>query len=372
MTWNRAGGHRLASRNRIVLSNKFFSRLINHASVADVSIEAADSGRWIKKLSDDDQALMTSADCKDVLKLTRTLRAVHLTLADKRWLVCWGFSELQSIPEGLLPTNITPALLCLSVEEADITPAASALKIKEAIEAFHKDQDGYEGHDLEDVLPLFGDCQAFCIEPDFEYTSTFPRLIGLVYISSYFDGPMELSDKTLEDIAGLFETGSKYLPYELLLQGVLSISWRGFFLELYRCIEQLFPAAVLPGFVDDLGEKRPLIELAKILETRLSWRPRENEALIELLKVLDEAELDVFRKALAIQIDEDVEPRVAVGRRVYALRNGFVHFRPALEDNAIAKIDIDLLLQAMMSFVMKAYDRHASRFHGPLLDEVAS
>lgn len=120
MIWNHAGEHRLASRNRILLSNKFFSRLINHAEKDEVSIDAKSSGRWLKKLSDDDLALMTKADCPDVLKLTRTLRAVHVSLENERWLVCWGFSELQSVPDGLVPTDVTPALLCLSVEEADV------------------------------------------------------------------------------------------------------------------------------------------------------------------------------------------------------------------------------------------------------------
>ncbi len=354
-----------------MLSNKFFSRLISHAEKAGVTIEGPHSGRWIKKQNENDLTLMTKADCSDVLKLTRTLRAVKIKHETESWLVCWGFSELQSVPDGLLAIDVTPALFCISVEEADIRPTATGLEVKEAIDAFHKDQDGYEGHDLEDISRLFDVCQAFKIDPNFYYASDFPRLIGLIFVTSYFDGPMDLSEPTLEKMATIFETGSEYLPYELLLQGVLSISWRGFFLELYRCVEQLFPAAVLPDFVNDLGDVRPLIDLAKILETRLSWRPKENEALVELFRGLPEDDLNLFQRALGLQFSEGADPYEVVGRRVYALRNSFVHFRPALEDAKMDKIDVDLLLQAMMNFVMNVYDCHASRFHGPLSIEVA-
>lgn len=269
----------MANRNRIALNQQLFSRLIDHANQDGANIQNETEARWLARLNEDDARMMASAKVAGITKLTRTLRAAELNHDGSTYFVFWGFSRVQNIPDGLVETDITPALFLVSAVEGTVPPVAGGLEIKEAVEGLYKGVDEYNGHGLETIIPLYPSCQVFAANVDYEFTRSLARVTGALVARSYDNGPIEMSEETLSAASNIFEAGSAYLPFEIILQGLMSISWRGFYLGLYRCIEQLFPVTALKKFLEETGEQRPIIDLAELFEKQLSWRPKEEPSL---------------------------------------------------------------------------------------------
>ena len=130
---------------------------------------------------------------------------------------------------------------------------------------------------LEDISALFPSILVIEASKNYLYTEDIDRVSGVMAAISYFDGPIALSKSTIDGISTLFQTGSKYIPYEIVLQGIFSISWGGLYVELYRCIEPLFSIPRLRALTKGSNSEKPLGEIMGLLEKHLSWRPKEDE-----------------------------------------------------------------------------------------------
>lgn len=357
----------MASRNRIALNQTFFSRLIEHASLNGVEIQNPTEGRWIARLSDDDAQLMTKADVIGLQKLTKSLRVVALSFESKKYIVFFGLSEVKDLPEGLSEVDITPALFLVPVVEAGVLPSATGFAVKEAVEGLYQGVVDYSGHDLNEILALYPNCQAFVADTNYDFTGSLPRVIGTMIARSYENGPIELSRETLAIASDLFEEGSPHLPYEVILQGLMSISWRGFYLGLYRCIEQLFPVSALANLIRETGDDRPIIDIAEILERQLAWRPKEDVALEGLMKGVSGELVGHFITCLQIQVPEHTSYEKSVAKRIYSLRNGMVHFRPGVSSvDELGEQREDTMVRLMVELVAELYSQHGAAFHGDL------
>src|SRR5690606_22332176 len=95
--------------------------------------------------------------------------------------------------------------------------------------------------------------------------------------------PLEFDSNLQSRLLALFESGADTIPFSLPLQGLLSYSWPSLFLDLYRCLEQLYTALKLKSLVGKISHNGSLADLAYLLEDELSWRPKEQDALASIL-----------------------------------------------------------------------------------------
>jgi hypothetical protein len=115
------------------------------------------------------------------------------------------------------------------------------------------------------------------------------------------------------------------------------------------------------GLISSLGISRSWVEMAQQLEFHLSWYPREEPSLEALFRSASLSDLARLLKALGEDLKEDNNVHVVAARRVYALRNALVHYRPFHQAFSFAKIDWNRLCEAMSSLVMDFYDTAATR-----------
>ena len=354
----------MANRSRIEMSQQIFQRLILQAANAGVTIPDVDKPRWIQKLNDDDASLMAKADVSSQQKITRQISAIQIEHDETRYFAVLGLGEIDTAPGGLEPIELTPGLFSAAVTQSDIPPSATGLEILNTIGVLHAEDAGFEGYDLSDIALLFPSIAIYEADQNYEYTSTVVRVLGALTAQSYADGPIAPSASTLAKVSSLFESGSEHVPFENILQGLLSISWGGFFLELYRAVEQLYAVPRLSALVEAWPTPLPYRQLADLLESHLSWRPKEDEALAKIIGECDAAIVQPLIENFCKGRETDQEISAEkVATDIYKVRNRLVHFRAALGEIKHTDDVWDLMIAAMLDLVRDIYQRHGDRFN---------
>ncbi len=352
------------ARNRIQMIKVLFERLADHAAQAGDPITNSESVRWIKRKSDADARLMASASAKARI-VTRQIRLVRVDSEDECFFCMFGLPEPEGISPELEVMDPTPGLFTLSILEASMRPPVSvtATAIKEILDVQFQDNGaGYDGHDLDDIMPLFPALVVYRATAPAEYQKSTDRVLGSILVRTYLDGPISLEPDTIAKLTKVFETDSRFIPFRNLVQGVLSISWENLFLECYRCIEQLYGMKrfqELRGALNFVSSPR---NLAKALENHLAWRPRESEAFIALLNLCDAGMIAGVCVGMAVAGDTHERRCSKLVDILYGLRNTIVHYRPS--DLAIQRTDAEwnVIICGMLDIVSDLYNNHASAF----------
>ncbi|MDB5586884.1 MAG: hypothetical protein JWP26_1854 [Devosia sp.] len=357
----------MANRNRKKMSAATFKKLVDHAAAYGTDIANADKVRWIKRLRDEDAELMSKADVIDRRKITRQMRAVLFEHEDRRFVAFFGFASVDDmpngLPEGLTEIELTPGTFGISVTETEVMPRATAAEIRELIESEFEGVENYEGHELQAIRDLFPRILIVEASVDFTYTSDIDRVLGAMVAATYIDGPIALSEATLNAASELFSSGSEYIPYQNVLQGVLSIYWGGFFVDLYRCVEQLYAVPRLLDLTKDWSSSRSIAELADLLDKRLAWRPREEEALIRVIGGCPLATAKKLISAFGGKLEETSIPADIAARHVYNMRNGLVHFRGDTKIAQPTDDQWDQIILAMIGLVSETYAAFGKQYH---------
>lgn len=353
------------ARNRIEMNGILFERLIEYAAQAGDSVANRDAGRWISRKEDADAALMANATT-EVRIVTRQIRFVNVEHEGERYFCTFGLPEPDEVPPDLEITNVTPGLFTIAVLEAQVRPPMSvtSAEIKQVLDDRYKGNAGYDGHDLEEIEPLFPALLVFRATAAADYHAITERVLGSILARTYFDGPISLEPDTVAVLTRVFEADSARIPFRNLVQGVLSISWENLFLETYRCIEQLYGMKRFGMLKAKLNFAESPRDLAKVLEDHLSWRPKEAEAFIALVNLCDEALILTVCTGLAIQVDMHERRCSRMVEELYGLRNTIVHYRPAHEMVQKTDADWNIIVRGMLEIVAQLYNDHADEFFG--------
>lgn len=345
------------------MSQELFRRLIARAEIDGTPLRDRSQNRWIERLSVGDADLMATADV-EALALSRQVRAARVSHHDRVYFIFFGFGPPTDSVLGLSSVDATPGLFALAVLHLDIAATATPWAIREAVEAFHAGVGGYSGHGLAQIMPLFPELRFFSADVNFPFTTDIIRATGSYASRTYADGPLAFEDETCETLATSFEAGHATIPHMLVLQGVLSFSWASLYLEIYRCIEQLFAVPRISALVKEWPSNLALYDVAELVERHLSWRPREDESLAKILRNCDSGSVDIALDAFGCSPSEVEDQRVGqVARSIYGLRNQLVHFRPHKDVPTRNDQSWNLIIRAMLLCVFEIYDAVGAAFH---------
>jgi hypothetical protein len=345
------------------MSADLFGRLISRLEEEGFGLATSAKARWLKRLSDPDAELMAKADV-ETLVLSRRARVASVNHEDATYFIFRGFPPSPDYIPGLDSVPATPGLFTIAVTELDLLPRAPVGSIRDAIEDFHGELPGYEGHDLDTIADLFPRLQYFRASPDYEFTSSLVRTAGSFVSHSYQDGPLHLSSDTKAWLQELFEAGNIYIPFPLILQGMMSFSWTSFYLEAYRCIEQMFSVPRVSSLVANWPTNLSHFEVAELLERHLSWRPKEDESLAKIIEFCSPDSVQTVVEAFGIETSQETEnvSRIAA-RAIYDLRNGLVHFRPSKSSNSLSDDSWNKVIIALISCISDIYEATGRDFH---------
>jgi len=350
------------------MSKALFDRLAEHAASDGAPTSRPEAGRYIKRLNFEDAKLLAEASATAVV-VTRQVRFVRIEQADMLYFCTFGLPEPEESLAGLEIVPLTPGILTLAVLEAGVRPSrtVTAAMIKDAVDDYYVGNDlGYDGHELDDVSSFFPSIVVYRAIDTLEFHRITERVLGSILVRTYLDGPIPLEPDTVSNLARVFEAESPLIPFRNLIQGILSISWENLFVEIYRCVEQLYALPRVGRLKAAITYAASARELATILEDHLSWYPKEEEAFRALVRGCDEALVSVICAGLTGGQSDTHDGRCdAAVRELYSLRNRIVHYRPAHELIVKSDADWNIIVRGMLDVVSHLYSAHGETFFGP-------
>lgn len=126
-----------------------------------------------------------------------------------------------------------------------------------------------------------------------------------------------------------FTTQSRKIPTIYFCDALLEYRWRSAFVEIYRCIESMFPIVwiekMLEGSTDnDLIKRIDNIFLA--FDRELKWKPNEAASLKEMFQAIPESDITVANQRLGfLSVPKNLY------EQFYNVRNSIVHSRKSFD-----------------------------------------
>lgn len=370
------------SRNKIEVNRILFARLENKLPDDSVAVKSFTTGpqsiRYIplhkKKFAEE---ILTNADIIQTIEVFDKTKLFAISFAEKNYLIITGVSEtstsfLKGINTALDPDNNeqdlkkNPGLITLlfSLDEFPIlTTDDIGYKLAEKI--FNREGTKEGAFDASELTEYFSDFSIWELDNKFDCTNsnTLLALYSGYLIANKKNFNLNFQSDTLQNIKLLIEE----LPVDLiggnLFRSIVSMEWKHSFLELYQCIEYLYPIPYLLKLSNSLGDSIHLQNLFKNTENDLDWRPKEAQALEKLLREIESKD-SVSKMLLSVksifkitgEIKKDNEITV-ISKHIYQTRNSIAHFRSALKTEITNDLDWNALIEKLCEIMFDLYSK---------------
>ncbi|UKO98956.1 hypothetical protein [Nostoc sp. UHCC 0870] len=201
-----------------------------------------------------------------------------------------------------------------------------------AEQVFYESDEEIIKYQYTQILKFFAPLSVYRISNNFPLTniidSDIAKLSGFFIIKNPQIQFLKFSRETKEYFERIFLEGANSIPYDNLLFSLVAVYWRYSFLDIYRCIERLFPIFFLEELHNKLQIKTSLLDFSSNIEKYIGWKPKESDAINYLMDKSPEDAIAIFKEIKKF-IDGNEEGKS--GDIVYKIRNSIVHFRPVNE-----------------------------------------
>ncbi|OPG15440.1 hypothetical protein [Ferroacidibacillus organovorans] len=144
--------------------------------------------------------------------------------------------------------------------------------------------------EVDKIKKHFMDCDIWEVDKDIFEKNPF-SLYG-AWLTHYSENlSISFSDDTLVLYRRMFEQSFGEFTGEPLFRSLTATHFSHSFLEIYRCIERLYSIPFIKELLKVTNSNIKNSQFAVELEKQLSWRPKEEDALIKLIRMLDDTEL---------------------------------------------------------------------------------
>ena len=286
-------------------------------------------------------------------------------LESDSYLLCIGFKPDFSSEEFVYQES-NAGLFCAAVVALNLEPTAVTNMGYELAEKIFYPVDinisttvAYEWEIISEFFPKFYLFKIPSGSPflALEELSTRVGLFALARTASL--RPLLWSSSALEIVQEICSTENKHFPINLVLHAILERKWEHAFLDIYRCVEFLFPFPKANELKRALQLETTTSDVSYQIESVLGWRQQEDVALSTLFSKLPPEQLNLIEQALGITPEEVSAAKDTwkfVAKRIYKLRNDCVHYRPVQSRSQLkTAVNWPVLVQELL--------RAASFFH---------
>jgi hypothetical protein len=309
----------------IDVNRRLFSRLQDVVQEAGLwhQVVRPDGRRYVATTNNEKEILRSARLLASVQCLPR--RAVHIVACGSRRFVVLpenprvlGFvaQSIQndfSADAGLLTFLWSSSEVSLS-DERELAPRLAELVFCKA-----------ESYTAQELCSYFEPLKIWEVEPggveDEPIVEAF-RLYALYLVDS---PTLPFSKEAVARIAALLEGVCGRVAGDVLFRAVTAPHWPHAFLELYRCVERLFSVPYLQSLARALDVEVGV--LGTHVGDHLKWRPKEDEALIRLIKSSPSLDLSAVHELISKEPPRQGPGAEAVGKFIYNVRNSIAHFR---------------------------------------------
>ncbi len=339
----------MTTRNKIEANQKIFARLDRFCSARAHDLQNAGTARYVAT-EPSERKFLTHATYVRALLQSSSRAIQQLDFEGKTFILTAGFETLE-IPAGFEQEDLNGAMLTTLLAESEIRPSAAPLRVREIVEVGQIGQAGYVGHDPEQIRSLYPVIQAFSSE---RLDPGGSEGIFLLFCL----GDRRRSEHWIEDsLARTLETLSgmkaETLPLTSICKAVLDPDPSSLYLALYKALEGLYAREKTIQLTSALGVERDWVEVAEVLESILGWRPREEGSLESLLSRVTQSTLRLVLDSFSADVPVGAKLYMSATRRIYALRNSLVHYRPFLQSRHPLQLNWPMLCEGMTLVVLE-------------------
>lgn len=143
---------------------------------------------------------------------------------------------------------------------------------------------------------------------------------------------LPLTSASRTRLCAILEADVGAVVADQMFRATSAMHWEHIFLDLYRCLERLYSIPYVQGVKDSLQSMFAMppttrtSALEELFMDSLSWRPKELDALVEVLRKCQDTSLS---RVLAVFCPPAVgqDKALQVARLLYGVRNDCAHFR---------------------------------------------
>lgn len=262
----------------------------------------------------------------DVIPLLPSLTFLDVNYLDKRYLIVLGVdlnhANVDNTHFDYFPTNSGIFTILLSEKLLPISQNVDRDAFVNEIMYQHMDEK-YAGHDFSDLEKYFLPVSIFGLKKDslLSDKSVFQIAVNILSDNNQIS-VLNFQESVLKRYNRLSISKELKIPFELLLNSMLTSKFKFCFLELYRIIERLFPVTYLQEFHTKSKSPIQFSEFVSELENITSWKPKEDEALKKILE-----KNGTEKNKIIADLTKEKGFGENLSNYIYKLRNSIVHFR---------------------------------------------
>ena len=349
------------SRNMIEANKYIFELLAKFAKTSEIAVPVSDNKRCIETNTEDKEWLQEIKIINKQLILPN-FQTASFEFKSQKYFVAVGWQSKQTIDsdEVIEFVELNAGIVTALLFELRISLSHEAKPLDIIDKILYDDPINpiikYNYSLISDFFEPFSVYRIQEYSPFFETDD-----IDLIRISGFYALKnsqliaLKFSSKTFDKFENIFFEGSKNIPYENLLFSLVSVSWKYSFLDIYRCIEMLFPISYLEIFHKELKIEDSLLKFSADVEKYMGWKPKEKDAVN---KLIDESPEEARKLLREIKKLLDGTEEGNCGDFVYKIRNSIVHFRPATQSINIEDNNWDMLIRASLYIVEYWYKQY--------------
>ncbi len=183
---------------------------------------------------------------------------------------------------------------------------------------------------VSDLQPFFADMDVWRLNKNITISESLFYSLYISYLcNTKIPFHLNFSENTINHIYELCENETAQLLGENLYMCLTSTHWKHSFLELYRCLENLFYFPYIRNLYNFYGKKVSINKISESFEKILGWHPKEEDALTYLIGGLkSKGYFDDFINTIEpiTESDKDIDKSRILARRIYKVRNKIAHW----------------------------------------------
>lgn len=272
--------------------------------------------------------------------------------------------------EGIYLTAPSEAIVIAALLDANISRSntASPSKLEEEI-LFQQEDSTYEGHSLSDILPYFETVHYFIVDSNSPHQGKDAKDVAY-FISSY---DLSIINPNLHifltEFRGLLSHPGSFMKQNIFWS-MTATHYKHVFLELYRCIENIYSFPHALALKNKMGLTLASYEIARHCADELGWKRKEELSLIKIFHLTPSnmiapnitSNISNLKGALYNFDNKEnkISAKKSLAKLIYQIRNQMVHqFELNKEINITPDTWIDLI-KLLIPIIDHIYTAHAS------------
>lgn len=347
-------------RNKIKANQTAFKNILDNYHLLSGE-EISQAVRYFHT-SEEEKKWLLDAKLANSKRITPSIFFTNLVFENKKYLVVIGLNILEDLSEEgvFYNTSVNAGILTILLAETELSLRnnVDVLDFKENI-LYQHESDEYKGHSYEDIIKYIEPINIYELPNDsiFYNRDTHSTLVYILTKQPQHIY-LRLSKLTLDSYLKISLEGAKNLPFENVFSSLVSVNWKHSFLELYRCIERLYPIGFVAELHDELKIQISFQDFLDKLDENIGWKPKEEQALAKLLeKNTEQINLDLDNIKSCISTFSTAP----YSTLLYKLRNSIVHYRANHEEIEIEDEMWDKLINVSINIIHNLYSIYNSK-----------